>query len=125
MDSIAPLPVTKQGFSGIMTIVCKLSKMLRLIHIEHTISAPETAMKLKEVIYRNHGLPQRIISDRDPIFMGKFWQTLFKSLGAKLAPSTAYHPQNDGQTETANRKLEELIRVFADFRKKQSGPASC
>ena len=117
MDFIGPLPETKQGFSGIMTIVCKLSKMIRLIPIKHTISAPETAMKFKEVIYRSHGLPKKIISDRDPIFMSKFWQTLFKSLGTKLAPSTAYHPQTDGQTEIANRKVEEMIRAFANFRK--------
>ncbi len=117
MDFIAPLPKTKNGFSGIMTIVCKLSKMIRLIPISHTITAPETAMKFKEVIYRNHGLPQKIISDRDPIFMSKFWTTLFKSLGTKLAPSSAYHPQTDGQSEIANRKIEEMIRAFANFRK--------
>ena len=117
MDFIAPLPKTRSGFSGILTVVCKLSKMLRLIPVSHTISAPETAMKFKEVIYRNHGLPQKIISDRDPIFMSKFWTTLFKSLGTKLAPSSAYHPQTDGQSEIANRKIEEMIRAFANFRK--------
>ena len=117
MDFIAPLPKTKQGFSGIMTIVCKLSKMIRLIPIKHNMSAPEIAAKFKEVIYRNHGLPKKIISDRDPIFMSKFWQTLFKSLGTKLAPSTAYHPQTDGQSEIANRKVEEMIRAFANFSK--------
>ena len=117
MDFITPLPETKKGHSAIMTIVCKLSKMIRLIPMTHTISAPETAQKFKEVIYRNHGLPQKIISDRDPIFMSKFWQTLFKSLGTKLAPSSAYHPQTDGQSEIANRKIEEMIRSFANFRK--------
>ena len=117
MDFIVPLPKTKCGYTGIMNVVCKLSKMIRLIPIEHTISAPETAMKFKEVVYRSHGLPKKIISDRDPIFMSKFWKTLFKSLGTKLAPSSAYHPQTDGQTEIANRKVEEMIRAFANYRK--------
>ena len=117
MDFIVPLPKTKNGFTGIMNVVCKLSKMIRLIPISHTITAPETAMKFKEVVYRSHGLPQKIISDRDPIFMSKFWKTLFRSLGTKLAPSSAYHPQTDGQTEIANRKVEEMIRAFANYRK--------
>lgn len=68
-------------------------------------------------MYRHHGLPDKIISDRDPIFMSNFWTSLFKSLRTKLAPSSAYHPQTDGQTEISNRKVEEIIRAFANFRK--------
>ena len=117
MDFIAPLPETKNRYSGVMTVVDKLSKMIRLIPIKSTINAPETAMRFKEHIYRNHGIPNKIISDRDPIFMSKFWKALFKSLGTKLAPSSAYHPQTDGQSEIANRKVEEMIRAFANFKK--------
>ncbi len=59
----------------------------------------------------------KIISDRDVLFMRMFWKTLLKLLGTKIAPSTAYHPQTDDQTEIANRKVEEMIRTFANFRK--------
>ena len=117
MDFIVPLPTTKNGFSGIMNVVCKLSKMIRLIPITENITAPEVASKFKEHVYRHHGLPSKIISDRDKIFMSNFWTFLFKSLDTKLAPSTAYHPQTDGQTEISNRKVEEIIRAFANFRK--------
>ena len=117
MDFIVPLPETITGFSGIMTVVCKLSKMIRLIPITYDIDAPGTAKKFKEVVYRNHGLPSKIICDRDPIFMSKFWKALFKLLGTKLAASSAYHPQTDGQSEIANRKVEEMIRAFVNFRK--------
>lgn len=55
-----------------MTIVCKLSKMVRLIPIEITINAPETVRKFKKVIQSSDGLPRKIISYRDPISMGKF-----------------------------------------------------
>ena len=68
--------------------------------------------------YRNHGLPQVIISDRDSIFMSRFWSSLFKLLGTKISPSSAYHPQTDGQTEIVNRKVEEMIRAFANFDKR-------
>ena len=117
MDFVLPLPETKNGYSGILNVVCKLSKMIRIIPIKSTISAPEVAIKFKEHVYRHHGLPSKIISDRDSLFMSKFWKELFRSLGAKLAPSTAYHPQTDGQSEIVNRKVEEMIRAFANYKK--------
>lgn len=117
MDFITPLPETKNGNSGILNVVCKLSKMIRIIPIKSNITAPETAMKFKEHVYRSHGFPSKIISDRDSLFMSKFWKSLFSSLGTKIAPSTAYHPQTDGQSEIANRKVEEMIRAFANYRK--------
>ena len=117
MDFITPLPETKNGHTGILNIVCKLSKMIRIICLPKQVDALLVAKLFKEHIYRHHGLPQKIISDRDSIFMSKFWTSLFKTLGTRLAPSTAYHPESDGQTEIANRKVEEMIRAFANYRK--------
>ena len=117
MDFIVPLPRTKQKYDGILNVVDRLSKMIRLIPITKDIDAPGVARLFRDNIYRHHGLPQKIISDRDSLFISNFWKTLFKLLGTKIAPSTAYHPQTDGQTEIANRKVEEMIRAFANFRK--------
>ncbi len=64
MDFVTPLPETENGNSGVLNVVCKLSKMIRIIPIKHDISAPEVAMKFKEHVYRNHGIPNKIISDR-------------------------------------------------------------
>ena len=65
----------------------------------------------KEIV-RIHGLPLSIVSDRDYKFIGHFWRTLWKKLGANLAFSSAYHPQSDGQTKVVNRSLGNLLRTL-------------
>lgn len=67
-----------------------------------------------EHIFKLHGLPRVIVSDRDPRFIGQFWQELHKSIGVKLAMSSANHAQTDGQTERTNRTLEQMLRSFVN-----------
>ena len=117
MDFITPLPRSTNGNNGILVVVDRLSKMIRIIPTKPSLNAPMTAKLYKDHVYRHHGLPLNIISDRDPIFMSKFWKALFQSLGTKLSPSSAYHPQTDGQTEIMNRKIEEMIRSFVNYDK--------
>ena len=114
MDFITPLPKTSRGNVGIFAVVDRLSKQLRLAPIPHDYTAPTVARIFFENVYRNHGLPDEIISDRDSIFMSHFWSTLFEQLGVALHPSSAYHPQTDGQTERLNRKIEEMLRCYVD-----------
>lgn len=66
---------------------------------------------VKEVV-RLHGIPKSIVSDRDPLFTSRFWQSLQMTLGTELNLSTAYHPQSDGQMEHVNRVLEDLLRAY-------------
>ena len=114
MDFIIPLPETSRGHVGIFAAVDRLSKQLRLAPLPKNYSAPVIANIFLEHIYRNHGLPDEIISDRDPVFMSNFWSSLFDKLGVKLCPSSAYHPETDGQTERLNRKIEEMLRCYVD-----------
>ena len=117
MDFIGPLPKTKHGHTSILNVCDKLTKTLRVIPLPEHYDAKLIAQKFIAEIYRHHGLPTKIISDRDSIFLSKFWKTLFSLLGVKIAPSTAYHPQTDGQTEIVNRKIEEMIRAFVNYKK--------
>jgi len=60
---------------------------------------------------RLHGVPSSIVSDRDPRFTSRFWQTLYEVMGSRLRMSSAYHPQTDGQLERVSQSLEDLLRT--------------
>jgi hypothetical protein len=57
-----------------------------------------------------HGVPKKIVSDRETLFTSKFWEKLHESMDTNLNFSSAYHPQTDGQTERVNQILECLPR---------------
>jgi transposase InsO family protein len=66
-----------------------------------------------DLVFHHHGLPESIVSDRDPRFTSPFWMRLFQLLGTRLLMSTAAHPETDGQTERVNRVLEDVLRSYA------------
>lgn len=115
IDLIVQLPITKQGNTAICTVVDRFSKMTHFIPTTTNVKAPELAEAFFRDIFRIHGLPKSIVSDRDSKFTSLFWRALFKLLGTKLNMSTAYHPESDGQTERANRTVEEMLRHFVSY----------
>ena len=117
MDFVMPLPKTTKGNIGLYVVVDRLTKMTHFIPFDKNPDAVLTAKLFFDNIYRHHGLPSVIICDRDPIFMSTFWKCLFKAVKTKITPSSAYHPETDGQTEIVNRKVEEMIRAFANYDK--------
>jgi hypothetical protein len=63
-------------------------------------------------VYRLHGMPDNIVSDRDRVFTSAFWQQLFALSDTQLCMSSSYHPQSDGQTERVNQCIETYLRCF-------------
>ena len=116
MDLITQLPRSRSGNDAIVVWVDKLSKMIHCAATVTTIDAPALAQLTFKEVVRHHGLPATIVSDRDPRFTSHFWRCLWAHTGTKLAMSTAYHPQTDGQTERANRTLEDMLRACVSDR---------
>jgi len=116
LDFIVQLPTTKRGFDAIMVVVDRLSKMAHFLATTTNASAPQTAKLFFDQVFRLHGIPASIVSDRDPKFTSQFWRALHKEMGVKLSMSTAFHPQSDGQTERMNRTLEAFLRCFVNFK---------
>ena len=101
MDFIEGLP-NSNGKDVILVIVDRFSKYAHFIGLKHSYSASGIAQLFFDNIFKLHGLPNTIISDRDPICFSSFWQKLFSLQGVQLLKSTTYHPQTDGQMEVVN-----------------------
>jgi hypothetical protein len=111
LDFISGLPPTGKG-NCILVVVDKLSKYAHFMILKHPFTALTVAKTFLSEVYRLHGLPTAIISDRDPIFTSRLWQELFRLTGTQLCLSSSYHPQSDGQTERVNQCLETYLRCF-------------
>jgi hypothetical protein len=111
LDFIEGLPHSEHA-NCILVVVDKFSKYGHFLILSHPFTAARVARVFLEHIYKLHGLPTNIISDRDRIFTSTFWQNLFRLTDTKLCMSSAYHPQSDGQTERLNQCLETFLRCF-------------
>ena len=116
MDLITQLPKTKDGWDSIFVVVDRLTKMIHIRPTTTDVKAPSLAQLFIDMIFRYHGLPQAIVSDRDPKFTSNFWRAVMKRIRCRQAMSTARHPQTDGQTERANRTIKKALRSYVNAR---------
>ncbi|KAJ3701343.1 hypothetical protein LUZ61_005048 [Rhynchospora tenuis] len=118
MDFITGLPKS-EGKEVLLVVVDRLTKYSHFLPLSHPYTAASVAQVFLDNVYKLHGLPVSIISDRDPIFTSQFWQELMNKLGVHLNLSTSYHPQTDGQVERVNQCVEAYLRsmVFQQQKK--------
>ena len=115
-DSITILPKTKQGFTAILVMVDRLTKMTHFMPCKNESTAHGIARLFVDNIWKHHGMPQRTTTDRGPGFVNKFIAALCELAGLRAGTmhckSTAYHPQSDGLTERMNRVLGHMLRHY-------------
>lgn len=116
MDFIVGLPASgPQRFTSILVVVDRLSKMAHFIPAPTEVPARSVARLFFDNIFRLHGFPSYIVSDRGTNFVGQFSRALCKMIGIQQQTSTAYHPQTDGQTERINQILEQYLRGYVNY----------
>jgi len=111
MDFVTHLPRTLRGHDTIWVIVDRLTKSAHFLAMNLRMSMAKLVQLYIKEIVRLHGVPSSIVSDRDPRFTSRFWQTFKSALGSKLMMSSAYHPQTNGQSERTIQSLEEFLRT--------------
>lgn len=114
VDMIGPLPESL-GYDAILNVVCMFSKQIISIPTNIELSALGWAKLYRDHVFCHHGLARKIVSDRGPQFLSKFIKDLYQLLGIQGNPSTAYHPQTDGQTERVNQEIEQYLRMFVNY----------
>ena len=113
MDFVGPFP-RSNGYNYLWVVVCRLTSMVHLIPIHTTDTAADLAAIFLKEIVRLHGLPQSIVSDRDPKFTSAFWRELHRMMGARLLMSTAFHPQTDGTSERTIRLINQVLHSMVN-----------
>jgi len=114
MDFIVKLPAS-HNYDSIWVVCDRLTRYAHFIPCQETLTAPDLAWLFLDRIFRLHGLPDSIISDRGSIFISKFWSELTSLLKIDIRTSTAYHPQTDGLTERTNQTLETYLRAYCSY----------
>ena len=108
LDFVTALPPSN-GMTVVLTVVDRFSKAAHFIPLPKLPSAKETAVTVIDHVFRLHGLPVDVVSDRGSQFVSKFWKEFCKLLGATVSLSSGYHPQSNGQSERANQDLERTL----------------
>jgi len=114
IDIIGPLPRSNE-MNAIVVIIDWFTKMIRLKATTTNVSLEGIAKIYRDKIWKLHGIPRKILSDRGPQFTSKFMEELTKALGIKRQLSTAYHPQTDGQTERINQEIGMFLWHYMNY----------
>ena len=69
----------------------------------------------KDNIWKLHGVPKKILSDRGPQFALKFIKEFIKALEIKRQLLMVYHPQTDGQTERINQEIGTFLQHYMNY----------
>lgn len=110
-DFIVKLPISI-GCDAILVVVDKNTKLAHFIATTENVDSSGTTTLYLHHVWKHHGLPKKVISDRGSVFVSKFMRRLYELLRIRPCLTTAFHPQSDGQTERVNQVLEQYLRMF-------------
>jgi hypothetical protein len=115
IDFITDLPPSGPNQTTFMMVIT--DRLLKNVIFEPmaTITTEAVAQRLVWCLFRHHGIPRAIVSDRGPQFVSLMWKRVCELLRITRRLSTAYHPETDGSTERMNQVIEHFLRCFASY----------
>ena len=114
MDFITGLAQSDKA-DAILIVIDRPTKIAHFIACNKDINARQFSELFVREVFRLHGLPRDIITDRGSIFISDIWKNTAEKLGIERRLSTAFHPQTDGQTERTNATLEQYLRAYVNY----------
>ena len=108
MDFMGPFE-NSHGYEYILVTVDYVSKWVEALPCKKA-STQESIEMIKNNIFPRYGVPRVIISDGGSHFIGKEFTDYLAKMGIEHRVSTAYHPQTNGQAETSNKQLKEILK---------------
>jgi hypothetical protein len=115
MDFVTGLPEsTASGYTGILVIADRLTKMAIYLPCRKDINTPELARLIFEHIICKRGIPDNRVTDHGTQFTSQFWTRVCSHLSTNHRLSTAFHPQTNGQTERQNQTMEQYLRAVCN-----------
>ena len=115
VDFITKLLVSK-GHDSILVVCDRFLKMSYFVAMTEKTMAEGLARLFRDNVWKLHGLPESVISDRGLQFAAGMTRELNKMLGIETKLSMAYHPETDRQTERTNQELEQYLRMYVNHR---------
>ena len=112
-DLIVKLSKTRNGFDSITTYVDRLSIRVHFIPSKDTDTVVDVADSFFSNSLKHNGIPDSIVSDKDPKFTSKFLKRLMELCAIKLKRSSSRHPQTDGSL--MNRMVKNYIRCYCNY----------
>jgi len=89
--------------------------MIQLKTTMTNISLEGIAKIYRNNIWKLHGIPRKVLSDRGPQFASKSMKELTKALGKKRQLLMIYHPQIDRQTERINQEIGMFLQYYVNY----------
>jgi hypothetical protein len=115
IDFVVELPNT-HSYNAIMNVVDSIGKRVHFMPTHTMVNGEGTARLYLKEVWKLHRLPCLVWSNHRPQFVTDLTRKLYRLLRIKLATSTAYHPQTDGQTEHVNQEMEQFLCLFVNER---------
>jgi len=110
VDIVGPLPVSREGFRYLFTIIDRSSRLLEAVPLANVETDTCRDALISQWVAR-FGVPAHLTSDQGAQFTSALWARLCDVIGTHHNTTTAYHPQSNSLVERDHRRLKDAFKA--------------